>query len=428
MPITPEMIIAERKRRKLSRAKFAELTGLRPGSITNIERGGRAIKAAELEVLEKFVPDEDGEAMDAAQQSGLLEMAVPLLNEDTDIEDFDMPLVAFPSMRNESATGALVDEESKWRHQFSNSELRTFKRCRRKWYLSHFRQLSPREVSVTGARELGTQIHKSLEAWYAPDGSPHTDPREALERVLVEDWTSLTASANPETGPNPEAVKQYKDQCDLARAIISGYVEWLAETGVDEDLEVIAPETKLTAEILPDIALIGKLDVEVRRRSDRTRLFIDHKSVGNLTTPLRTLHLDEQMLTYMLLQKLNTPDGELSAGALYNMLRKVKRTARAKPPFYERIEIQHNQHEIDSFHVRLVGTITVILDVIQQLLDGADHRAVAYPTPTSDCSWDCDFLAICSMMDDGSRVEDFISENYVQVDPLARYGTDKDKE
>jgi hypothetical protein len=60
------------------------------------------------------------------------------------------------------------------------------------------------------------------------------------------------------------------------------------------------------------------------------------------------------------------------------------------------------------------------------LQEGVDHHMVAYPSPGAKCSWGCEFTAVCDMFDDGSRAEDFISEHYVQVNPLDRY--DKDEE
>jgi hypothetical protein len=52
---------------------------------------------------------------------------------------------------------------------------------------------------------------------------------------------------------------------------------------------------------------------------------------------------------------------------------------------------------------------------------GADHHDVVPPNPTKDCTWDCDFVSICTMFDDGSRVEDAVTSLYHQIDPHARY-------
>jgi hypothetical protein len=46
---------------------------------------------------------------------------------------------------------------------------------------------------------------------------------------------------------------------------------------------------------------------------------------------------------------------------------------------------------------------------------------VAYPNPTENCAWDCEFFVVCPMHDDGSRVDDAIAALYVSGDPMARY-------
>jgi hypothetical protein len=108
-------------------------------------------------------------------------------------------------------------------------------------------------------------------------------------------------------------------------------------------------------------------------------------------------------------------------GGLYNMLKKSKRTTRATPPFYDRIHVQHNIHELRSFWVRLHGTIRDILEVKDALDAGADHHFVAYPSPRSTCSWDCPFFAICGLADDGSHFEGAIELSYRVADPYRYY-------
>jgi hypothetical protein len=128
------------------------------------------------------------------------------------------------------------------------------------------------------------------------------------------------------------------------------------------------------------------------------------------------------MLHYHILEWLNTPEGEARCeGALYNMLRKVKRTARAKPPFFERIEVRHNEHELDAYRRRLLGVARDVQRAGSELTAGEDPMSVVYPNPTRTCSWDCDFFVICPMFDDGSRVDDAIASLYEEADPLTRY-------
>lgn len=319
-------------------------------------------------------------------------------------------------------------------YRVSNGELQTWKRCRRKWWLTWYRELRLRTEDRVGVRATGDRVHRALAAWYVPEGQPRVDPRDALERVVVEDWTYLSRLA-AERGTSEErqreVAREFADSTNLERAMIEGYVRWLEETGVDSELRVIASETPLGADlevrvngVTRPVRAIGLLDTRVHRVTDGRRLFLDHKTVGDLSSPTVTLPQNEQMLHYDLIEWLNTAEGEARCdGALYNMLRRVKRSARAQPPFYDRIEVHHNVPELESYKRRMLAATRDVLATADALERGADHRDVAYPTPKSDCRWDCDFFAVCNLHDDGSSgVDDMLAALYVRADPRDRYG------
>lgn len=314
----------------------------------------------------------------------------------------------------------------------SNSELQTYKRCKRKWWLKYHRQLKARAVNPASALATGTRVHRALAGLYVPDGESRQDPCDVLERAIVEDWTAYADGCRL-AGQLPDELvtKRFNADNQVERAMVEGYVKWLEETGSDFGLRVVAPETHLEVPLelpddeLPPVKLIGKLDVRAVREVDNARLFIDHKTVGSLAEPQSTLLLDEQMLMYHLMEFMSDVEGERCDGALYNMLRKVKRTSAAKPPFFERVEVRHNRHELEAFRRRLIGTITDLLRTTRQLLDGEDPLVAAYPTPTKQCSWDCEFRAVCPLFDDGSRAEDMINSIYVTQNPLAYYESEE---
>ncbi|MCL1599954.1 MAG: hypothetical protein M3112_00280, partial [Actinomycetia bacterium] len=114
---------------------------------------------------------------------------------------------------------------------------------------------------------------------------------------------------------------------------------------------------------------------------------------------------------------------EWTDGGIINMLRKSKRTARAKPPFYKRKEVRHSIHELRNFFARTSGEILRILQVTQSLESGVDHHVVCPPSPTRDCAWDCPYMQLCSIVDDGSDAQGFIDASFVVGDPLRRYAT-----
>lgn len=310
---------------------------------------------------------------------------------------------------------------------FSNSEIQTFKRCRRKWYLAWYRQLKLRAEDPVGALAIGNRVHRALQAWYVPEGETPTDPRIALEAAIRDDWEACKqAYAQKGVDPSPELIKEFNENTALERAMVEGYLQWLTETGVDSGLRVVASETYIEAAfdvpgVEVDVKLIGKIDVRVLRDRDGARLFIDHKTAGSLTEPLKTIRMDEQMLHYHVLEWLSDIDGARCDGALYNMLKKVKRTARANPPFFDRVEVRHNTKELEAFKQRLTGVIRMMIETRARLDNGEDPAVVVYPTPSKQCGWDCDFLPVCPMFDDGSRVEDMLQHHYVVGDPYSYY-------
>lgn len=422
--------------RKMSRLDFAARIGITATQVRNIEQG-RKLKPGEYELIVAAFPQI--ETMSSTVD--ITPPTAPTAQESTQMEETPSqtvygelvaldPELEDPELQANTTQRIVSPGEAKHLplvRRFSNSEIQTFKRCRRKWYLGWYRRLRLRNQDPVGALAIGNRVHRALEAWYVPEGDNPTDPRTALEAAIASDWEACK-QAYAEIGqePPPELVKEFNENTALERAMVEGYMEWLIETGVDSGLRVVAPETYLEAPLeVPgsnvDVLLIGKLDVRMIREYDGVRLFMDHKTTLSLTEPLKTIRLDEQMLHYHVLEWLSDVEGGRCDGALYNMLRKVKRSARAKPPFYDRVEVRHNKHELESFRRRLVGVIKTMLDVIARLEADEDPHVVVYPSPARDCSWSCDFLPVCTMFDDGSRVDAMLEQYYVQEDPLSHY-------
>jgi len=322
------------------------------------------------------------------------------------------------------------DQQIKWEGakalSISNSEIQTFKRCRRKWYLSHYLEYGmPTGDVELGARSIGIKIHLAMDAWYATTVAGYTgppvNPVQVIEELYEEDIVRW-----------PNAAHELGRERELCRAMLEGYVEWLAESGADEFFRLVATETTVETESpVPGVKIRGRLDQRVVRSTDGARLFLDHKTKDSINEQARLLPLDEQMKMYSLLEyldALNKTGGgppERTDGGIYNILRRVKRTATAKPPFYGRIEVRHNMETLRSMWLRVQKVIEEMVITRQNLDAGGDHRYWAYPTPDGDCSWKCPFLSVCPMMDDGSNWEGLLEEHFVKVDPYERYGDGK---
>lgn len=53
--------------------------------------------------------------------------------------------------------------------------------------------------------------------------------------------------------------------------------------------------------------------------------------------------------------------------------------------------------------------------IVQEVTEMLRPGLPLYPNPTRDCSWDCPFRSPCLMKDDGSDYQDYLNDNYIQV-------------
>jgi hypothetical protein len=187
--------------------------------------------------------------------------------------------------------------------------------------------------------------------------------------------------------------------------------------------------TSSTDKIVKSVGYVGREHVRCIEIDSDKHLYItdgyavSHNTAASLTMALPTLQMNTQMKHYRWLESKTTPEGERADGALYNVLKKVKRTKAAKPPFFARYEINHNQAELDSYEKHMTRIIAQILALEVELADTPleEQPHVAYPSPDESCSWRCQFFQLCGAFDDGSRAEDMIRDQFVTRDPLARY-------
>ena len=115
---------------------------------------------------------------------------------------------------------------TKRRHHVSNSEIQTFKRCKRKWWLAYYRRLRPIAEKNSGALRLGTNVHAALEAYYSLEPN---DPIQVIHNVYAEE-RRLAIESGDEL-----SLTQINKDADLALAMIEGYLQWVEETGIDDD-------------------------------------------------------------------------------------------------------------------------------------------------------------------------------------------------
>ena len=288
----------------------------------------------------------------------------------------------------------------------TQSELKTFRECKRKWWLTYYRRLVLKpEYQKPGATWLGLIVHDLLD---------HHDNGHDW-RTYLDELTEASA-----------AIDGAREQHEFAGIIVEGYLEWLEDSGADQWLETISTEETVEAQLYDDLVLRGRLDKLVRNTATGEVLFIDYKTVGNFHDIPKRAQVDEQFLHYTTILQLRDGSTDVSGG-IWRMLEKSKRTDRTIKPdgttrdFYQEHGYSFNKHQLASYAKRLEGMIDDIEAVETRLERGEDHLKVVYPTPNENCSWKCPFYAVCPMFDDGSRVNDLLDEFYEEGDPFRRY-------
>jgi hypothetical protein len=262
-------------------------------------------------------------------------------------------------------------------------------------------------------------VHAALEQYYKGVG-PLLDTYELL---MTED-KMLAASMGQD-------LTTLEQEGELGYLMLEGYLEWVAEEGIDSIYKVIGVEEILATPMLGGrVHLIGKVDLRVQDLRDGSHLVRDHKTTASLDDFPSWAHMNPQLMTYQTLDYVNRkgPDEDQRlAGGVFSLLKKVKRGVRAKPPFYRVHEVRHNVWTLRSFWTRTQGTLRDMVWVRDQLDAGADHREVAPPTPTRDCRWWCPFFQVCPLFDDGSDVDALLNDLYVKGNPYDYY-SDSDKD
>jgi len=307
------------------------------------------------------------------------------------------------------------------------TERAMFKRCRRKWKYQCLWELVPKHEQL-GALWIGTGVHYGLAEYY----KNKRDPWEATQ-----EWIDLKLPTLNLENMWPEERAQVTGSLSLMESILTGYVAF-AQTkddfkviDVEEPLRVHVPGTR--------VALVGQLDVLVRRGRRSDLWVMDHKTAVQYINVVN-LEMDDQMTAYLWLTW--RVHGEIPGGALYNELRKkiparpeplargglsknkncdttyeiylqavkdndldpkdyedILEFLRNKPDgFYRREIVARTKYELEHFAENLVPEVKAMNSKLTPL----------YPSPTRDCSWDCPYRDLCLCETTGGHLDGLI--------------------
>jgi hypothetical protein len=293
------------------------------------------------------------------------------------------------------------------------SALKKFMRCRRSFWLSygHNMELPPDpEKPQSGARDIGTLFHLCAEWYY---------------RGL--DWRALL------TEQRMDAAAEGKDWDDVYLTVgrmFETFPEWLAETGADAgEHTLILPDGEPAIERRFFASAGHYHGVEVIIHGEPDRLVVDEatgliicddiKTVQGLGRP-PMLGVDFQNQTYGWLLESN---GIRAQRFRHTQAKKNKRTAQARPPFFERHSVGYTEAQKATYLQHLGGLLTDIVGAMLIADSAPDaHHGTLYPNPTNDCDWDCDFVGVCHMMDQGDDWRGYLADNYQERESLVTIG------
>lgn len=298
--------------------------------------------------------------------------------------------------------------------RISNSEFWSYKRCRRRWWLSQYRRLhrKPATAQLGLPATVGSAVHAGLQFYYTPE-TPFD--QEAAFHATYAYLDQL------EEEHSVEQLDTINKARSLSQRMLEGYFEWLAETGVDAGLTVESAETVVGVEI-SGVILSGKMDTRLINDHTGGRITMDHKTVDGFTEMKRDIAMNEQLLTYTLIDHMTKDASERVDGGSLNMLKRVKRTAAAKPPFYDRATVNHSVDRLRAHYHRVVGQIEEIIRTEQRLAAGENPLRVVPPTPDKSCAWQCEFYRVCPLIDASPEAaEQRIANEFEEHDPYERY-------
>lgn len=259
----------------------------------------------------------------------------------------------------------------------TNGELSAFRRCRRKWHIKYRLGLDS-SAPPSDAISTGLAVHELLSRYYSGE--------------------TLCGGS------------------DLASIMVSGYIEWVESCGLDSRITDVVTEKSLKAKLSENIWLMSRPDLYFN--VDGNPVMVDFKTVNSINQFAEGGVRDTQPLHYAAVHYLLT--GSVPSFS-YRLLRRVRRTSTAMPPFYGVTDVYHNEQDVMQYIERVRAQVRDMCQVNWRSSQVAYMSVGAYPTPAYDCAWSCPFSAICPNLDKHGHSIDRLLSSLVDSDPLAHH-------
>lgn len=301
----------------------------------------------------------------------------------------------------------------------THSDIKNFLSCRRKWYYDYVLDYRPPE-QLTGPLALGTRVHAALEAYYKGETD---DPVAWIDAKGRADLDAL--DYNSETKPW-DYDKMYDDMI-IGRNCMTFYMEWLEETGADDNYRVVTVEEKVEAPLLDGRAILrGKVDLLHEDLTNGILCTNDFKTTADWGGDLRgQLERSYQHWCYLIGMQHHYPDRNVEC-AQYTVLRKVKKApakVSKESPLISRFAVPATRRSIGTKRAQIERIAMEMIHLRDQ-----EDPSVFYPSPGDPCKW-CPFKAPCEIADESveASVALLSSGKYVQGKRYARYDTESEK-
>lgn len=319
----------------------------------------------------------------------------------------------------------------------SHSDIKRFKRCRRKfhWASRLGRYLRPKTVQP--AFYLGSAVHHALEVYYGEGEDPVQAVREWCQDKLeeFEEEYNLTSSKREELEEDQE----------LAEGMLEHYKEWAPQVDSDYFSNVVETEKEGTVDIPgTDHQFLYIIDGLVQ---DEMGLYwiMEHKTASRMQTD--HLDQDEQILKYIWAAQKDL--GVDIAGVVYTILKKkvpseprvlkdgslskAKNQSVTYSAYKQAVKDHHDGEIPEEYrdilqHFKKGGNDFFFRDAITRSrteIEEAEERLVAetkdmtgdfrvYPNPTKACQWDCSYTVPCRLKSLGQDYEAELQHNFEQ--------------
>lgn len=295
----------------------------------------------------------------------------------------------------------------------THSDISQFLTCRRMWHYNYILDFRPKE-KLTGPLALGTRVHAALEAFYKGETD---NPIEWIKQKGKADLAVLEVSDDIK----PWDLDNMYDDIIMGKNCMVAYMDWLTETGADDNLRTVSVEEKVEVEILDGRAVLrGKVDILQEDISSGLLCVNDFKTYARDDGLREQLERSYQHWCYLIGMQALYPDRNIEC-ARYTTIRKYKKFPKNPPttPIVQRFTVPATRRNMKTKRAQIER---IALEMIH-LRDQTDP-AIFYPTPGKHCNW-CDYKQPCEIADESQEASLALLRNgkYVSGTRYDRYNT-----